>query len=66
MYDSDFDTLPKNTDPVDSDNVASFGQLITDHWVHFEVCLSQGEEINIAKVIGRSKDADGNIIGTYE
>ena len=30
------------------------------------MCLSQGEEIKTAKVIGRSKDADSNVIATYD
>ena len=29
--DPDFDSLPKDTDPVDSNNVATFEQPMTDH-----------------------------------
>ena len=39
VYDSDFKILSKITDPVDIDNVASFGQLILYHWIYFEVFL---------------------------
>ena len=39
LYDSDFETLSKITYPFDIDNVASFGQLMIYHWIHFEVFL---------------------------
>ena len=39
---------------------------MTDHWINLEVGLPQGERNFHAKVIGRSKDADGNINGTYD
>ena len=51
---------------MDPDNVATFEQPMTDHWINLEVSMPQGEENKHAKVIGRSKDADGNINGTYD
>ena len=39
---------------------------MTDHWINLEVGLPQGERNAHAKNIGRSKDADGNINGTYD
>ena len=32
--DPDLDSLPKDTDPVDSDNVATFEQPMIDHWIN--------------------------------
>ena len=53
-------------DPVDADGTAVFEKPITDHWLNAELRLPQGENVKSAKVIGRSKDADGNVIGTYD
>ena len=39
---------------------------MTDHWINLKVSLPQGEENKQVKVIGRSKDADCNINGTYD
>ena len=61
----DLISLPDDNDPVASDVTAVFEKPITDRWVHAELHLPQGEEMKSAKVMGRSKDADGNIIGTY-
>ena len=62
----DLISLPDDNDPVDANGVAVFENPITDRWIHAELHLPQGEEIRSAKVIGRSKDADGNIVGTYD
>ena len=56
--------LPKTYDPVDSNGIALYEKSITDNWINVEVCLPQGENNSMAKVIGRPKDADGNVIGT--
>lgn len=53
-------------DPVDVDGTAVFEKPITDHLINAELQLPQGEKLQSAKVIGRSKDIDGNIIGTYD
>ena len=43
-----------------------FEQPITYEWIHNEVCLLQGEKLVSVKVIGRSKDSDGKIVGSYD
>ena len=58
--------LPEDNDPVDPNGTSVFEKLITDHWIYAEVTLPQGENMHQAKVIGRSKDEDGNIVGTYD
>ena len=58
--------LPDDNDPLDSDGTTAFEKPITDYWIHAEVNLPQGENFQSAKVIGRSKDKDGNIVGTYD
>jgi hypothetical protein len=58
--------LPDDNDPVDSNNNAMFEKPITDRWIHAELNLPQGEELKRAKVIGRSKNDDGTISGTYD
>ena len=57
-------THQKN-DNVDDNGVPLYEKLLTDYWIDNEVCLPQGEMITHDKVTWRSKDADGNIIGTY-
>jgi hypothetical protein len=39
---------------------------ITDRLIRAELYLPQGEDMKAAKVVGRTKDEDGNIIGTYD
>ena len=58
--------LPDNKDPVDKENNTIFEKPITDHWIHVELNLPQGEELRRAKVISRTKDKDGSIRGTYD
>ena len=57
--------LPDENDPIDSDGTSAFEKPITDYWIHADVSLPQGEKMQQAKVIGRTKDSDGNIIGKY-
>ena len=57
--------ITDNNDPVDTNGVALYEIPITDLWINNEVCLPQGEKHSMAKVKGRSKDAEGNIIGSY-
>ena len=52
-------------DPVDSAGRVVYDKPFTDHLIHAEVLLPQGEEIQSAKVQGRSKDIHGNSIGTF-
>ena len=63
---SDFPRLPDENDPADSSNVSTFEKPITDQLIHCEVNLPQGDQIRQAKVIARSKDENGNIIGSYD
>ena len=53
-------------DPVDADGRAVYEQPFTDILLNAEVLLPQGEEMKSAKVLRRSKDPDGNMIGTYD
>ena len=58
--------LPDNNDPLDPSGQAQFDQPITDRLIHAEVHLPQGESIQSAKVIHRSRDGDGALIVTYD
>ena len=42
-----------------------FEKLITYRWIHAELHLPQREDMKSARVVGRSKDVDRNIIGAY-
>ena len=53
-------------DPLVSPGVAMFEKPVTDHLIHAELYLPQGENLRSTKVIGRSKDDDGNVVGTYD
>ena len=64
--DPDSVQLPEDNDPVMPDGTAVFEKPITDQWIHAELNLPQGELLRNAKVVGRSKDGDGNVIGSYD
>ena len=64
-YEPDPLQLPDNNDPVDDNGTSLYERPITDYWINNEVCLPQGEKNTMAKVKSRSKDADGNIIESY-
>ena len=53
-------------DPVDATGKAVFEKPFTDMLIHAEVLLPQGENLQSAKVQGRSKDLDGNAIGSFD
>jgi hypothetical protein len=53
-------------DPVNGDGTAVFEKPITDHLINAELRLPQGENLQSAKVIGRSKDEHGLNVGTYD
>ena len=57
--------LIPDDDPIDASGRPVYEQPLTDMLLHAEVLLPQGEEVKSAKVIGRSKDDNGDIIGTY-
>lgn len=52
-------------DPVTADGKAVYDQPFSDLLLNAEVILPQGEEFKSAKVVGRSKDSNGDIIGEY-
>ncbi len=53
-------------DPADSDGTSVFEKPITDHWINAELTLPQGEKMQTAKVIRRSTDDNGKVIGKYD
>ena len=52
-------------DPVDATGKAVYEQPFTDLLIYAEVLLPQGDNIESAKVIGRSKDSSGKVLGEY-
>ncbi len=58
-------TMPES-DPVDASTQAVGEQPWYDRLIHAELNLPQGENMVNAKVLGRSRDTNGNIIGTYD
>lgn len=64
--DCEVDELPTyDDDPVEENGVAQFEAPLTDLLIHAEVHLPQGEEMQRAKVIRRSKNENGEIVGAY-
>ena len=57
--------IPDNNDLVDDNGNSFYEKPITDYWINNEVCLPQEEKTTNARVIGCSKNADGNIVGKY-
>ena len=58
--------LPDDNDPIDTDGTSVFEKPITDQWINAELKLPQGELIRTAKVLGQSKDGDGQPVGMYD
>ena len=52
--------------PVDSTGKAICENPFTDTMIHSKVILPWGENIQSAKVLGITKDDDGNIIGNFD
>jgi len=52
-------------DPVLLNGQAAFEKPITDHLIHAEVHLPQGEQIRNAKVLRRATDSEGRVKGHY-
>ena len=48
------------------DGAAVFEKLITNQWIHAEINLPQGEMLWKEKVIGRTKDGNGDATGFSE
>ena len=53
-------------DPVDAAGRAVLERPFTDNIIRAEVLLPQGENMKPAKVKGRAKDINGNVIGSYD
>jgi hypothetical protein len=53
-------------DPIDSDGTSVYEKPITDLLIHAEVLLPQGDTMQQAKVIQRSKSPSGDTVGTYD
>ena len=58
--------LPEYNDPFKTDGTTSYGNHITDCWIHAEINMPQGEALQNAKFIGRATDQYGYVIGTYD
>jgi hypothetical protein len=54
------------SDPVDAQGVPICEQPFYDRLIHAEVGLPQGESLKYAKVLGRAKDSEGNIVGHFD
>jgi len=57
-------TIPEN-EAVDARGTTLFQQSVTDTMINAEVLLPQGEGLVAAKVIRRSLDEDGKVIGNH-
>ena len=53
-------------DPVDSNGQAVFEKPVLDHFIHAEVSLPKGENIQLARVIGLARNEDGSAIGMHD
>ena len=63
--DEDTTDIPED-DPVDAAGQAVFEKPFSDLLIHAEVLLPQRENVKSAKVKGRTKDINGDIIGTFD
>ena len=57
--------LPDDNYPLNADGTSLFEKPITDQLINDELNLPVGESLRNAKVIGRSKDHNGNMVGSY-
>ena len=53
-------------DPLSADGTTAFEKPVTDYLLHAELTLPHGEKISKAKVKSRSKDLNGDLVGTYD
>jgi len=58
--------MPSDENPVDSEGRAVGEQSVFDRLIHAELTLPHGENHQYAKVLSRTRDEDGNLIGTYD
>ena len=54
-----------DTDCVDSNGKPLLQQLLTDMFIHKEILLPHGEELLMAKILSRSMDDQGRVLGKY-
>ena len=68
LVDDDEDDLIHQVeeDPLSADGTTAFEKPVTDYLLHAELTLPQGENISKAKVKSRSKDLNGESVGTYD
>ena len=64
--DPDSVNLPDDNDPINKDGTSVFEKPITDQWINAELNLPQGEKSQNSKVIGQSRDGNGEPIGSYD
>ena len=57
--------MPDDANPFESDGTAVFENHINHHLIHAGENLPQGEKIQGARVIGSTKDPNGDTIGKY-
>ena len=57
--------FPEDNDLVDSKGKSIFEKPITDQCINAKLNLPQGKEMKNTKVIGRTKDSNGEVVGTY-
>ena len=55
-----------NEDPIDNSGRSVFEKPVLDHLIHAEVTLPQGENMQLAKVVGRTRNDNGTQIGTFD
>ena len=66
VFDPDSVKLPEDNDPVMPDGTDAFEKPITDQWINAELNLPQGELLRKEKVIGRTKDGNGDLAGSCD
>ena len=64
--DSDSVKLPEDNDPVIPDGTTAFEKTIADQWIHAELNLPQGKFLQKVKVIGRTKDGNGDAANSHD
>ena len=68
-YLDDEDEDPVNMpddNPLDANGKAIYENPFTDILIHSKFLLPQGDHVRSAKVQGRTKEDDGNIVGTFD
>ena len=58
--------MPDDNYPVMPNGTAFFEKPITDEWIHVELNTPQGELLWKSKVVGRSKDGNGEMTVSFD